>query len=142
MAKPVERTIEKTVESPAAEVKTATVETDATQSGGLSAGKIWGTVVRKLRAEKQIVLWIACQEMTAKLFGKTLKVYATDDAGFNAVTKSGNLEVLSKIVKSVGDYDVEIAKADSSLADERSGFEKDVDEVKKTFGEKVVKVED
>ena len=123
-------------------MKTATVETDATQSGGLSAGKIWGTVVRKLRAEKQIVLWIACQEMTAKLFGKTLKVYAADDAGFNAVTKSGNLEVLSKIVKSVGDYDVEIAKADSSLADERSGFEKDVDEVKKTFGEKVVKVED
>lgn len=143
VARPVERTIEKTVESPAAEVKTATPETtDATQSGGLSAGKIWGTVVRKLRAEKQIVLWIACQEMTAKLFGKTLKVYATDDAGFNAVTKSGNLEVLSKIVKSVGDYDVEIAKADSSLADERSGFEKDVDEVKKTFGEKVVKVED
>ena len=140
-AKSDERTIEKPV-SPAAEVKTATVETDATQSGGLSAGKIWGTVVRKLRAEKQIVLWIACQEMTAKLFGKTLKVYATDDAGFNAVTKSGNLEVLSKIVKSVGDYDVEIAKADSSLADERSGFEKDVDEVKKTFGEKVVKVED
>lgn len=80
--------------------------------------------------------------MTAKLFGKTLKVYATDDAGFNAVTKSGNLEILSKIVKSVGDYDVEIAKADLSLIDERSGFEKGVDEVKKTFGEKIVKVED
>lgn len=143
VAKPVERTIEKTVESPVAEAKTVTPETtDATQSGGLSAGKIWGTVVRKLRAEKQIVLWIACQEMMAKLFGKTLKVYASDDAGFNAITKSGNLEVLSKIVKSVGDYDVEIAKADSDAVDERSGFEKGVDEVKKTFGEKIVKVED
>ena len=141
VAKPIERPV-----SPVAEAKTATAATsettDAAQSGGLSAGKIWGTVVRKLRAEKQIVLWIACQEMTAKLFGKTLKVYATDDAGFNAVTKSGNLEILSKIVKSVGDYDVEIAKADSSLIDERSGFEKGVDEVKKTFGEKIVKVED
>ncbi len=141
VAKPIERPV-----SPVAEAKTATAATsetsDVAQSGGLSAGKIWGTVVRKLRAEKQIVLWIACQEMTAKLFGKTLKVYATDDAGFNAVTKSGNLEILSKIVKTVGDYDVEIAKADSSLIDERSGFEKGVDEVKKTFGEKIVKVED
>ena len=49
---------------------------------------------------------------------------------------------LKKYLDSVGDYDVEIAKADSSLIDERSGFEKGVDEVKKTFGEKIVKVED
>ncbi len=110
--------------------------------GGMSAGKIWGTVVRKLRAEKQIVLWIACQEMTAKLFGKTLKVYATDDAGFNAITKSGNLETLSKIVKSVGDYDVEIAKSSGDDSENRTAFEKDVSEVKKTFGEKIVKVEE
>ena len=105
----------------------------------MSAGKIWGTVVRKLRAEKQIVLWIACQEMTAKLYGKTLKVAATDDAGYNAVTKAANLETLSKIVKSVGDYDIEIIKADEEVKD---GFEKDVDEVKKTFGANYVKVED
>ena len=120
-------------------MKTATVETDATQSGGLSAGKIWGTVVRKLRAEKQIVLWIACQEMTATLCGKTLKVAAADEAGYNAVTKAANLEILSKIVKSVGDYDIEIVKA---TEEKKDGFEKDVDEVKKTFGANYVKVED
>ncbi len=110
-----------------------------TKADSMSAGRIWGTVVRKLRAEKQIVLWIACQEMTAKLYGKTLKVAATDDAGYNAVTKAANLETLSKIVKSVGDYDIEIIKADEEVKD---GFEKDVDEVKKTFGANYVKVED
>ena len=118
----------------------ATAETPAIGEG-VSAGKIWGTVVRKLRAEKQIVLWIACQEMTAKLYGKTLKVTANDDAGFNAVTKSSNLEILSKIVKSVGDYDIEILKP-IDAAEQKSQFEKDVDEVKKTFGEKYVKLED
>lgn len=118
----------------------ATAETPAIGEG-VSAGKIWGTVVRKLRAEKQIVLWIACQEMTAKLYGKTLKVTANDDAGFNAVTKSSNLEILSKIVKSVGDYDIEILKP-VDVAEQKSQFEKDVDEVKKTFGEKYVKLED
>lgn len=118
----------------------ATAETPAIGEG-VSAGKIWGTVVRKLRAEKQIVLWIACQEMTAKLYGKTLKVTANDDAGFNAVTKSSNLEILSKIVRSVGDYDIEILKP-VDAAEQKSQFEKDVDEVKKTFGEKYVKLED
>ena len=118
----------------------ATAETPAIGEG-VSAGKIWGTVVRKLRAEKQIVLWIACQEMTAKLYGKTLKVTANDDAGFNAVTKSSNLEILSKIVKSVGDYDIEILKP-VDAAEQKSQFEQDVDEVKKTFGEKYVKLED
>ena len=117
-----------------------TAETPAIGEG-VSAGKIWGTVVRKLRAEKQIVLWIACQEMTAKLYGKTLKVTANDDAGFNAVTKSSNLEILSKIVKSVGDYDIEILKP-VDAAEQKSQFEKDVDEVKKTFGKKYVKLED
>lgn len=109
------------------------------KADAMSAGRIWGTVVRKLRAEKQIVLWIACQEMTAKLYGKTLKVAAADEAGYNAVTKAANLETLSKIVKSVGDYDIEIVKSDE---EEKDGFEKDVDEVKKTFGADVVKVED
>lgn len=121
--------------SPAANAETPAI------GEGVSAGKIWGTVVRKLRAEKQIVLWIACQEMTAKLYGKTLKVTANDDAGFNAVTKSSNLEILSKIVKSVGDYDIEILKP-VDAAEQKSQFEKDVDEVKKTFGEKYVKLED
>ena len=119
---------------------TASAQTASeTKADSMSAGRIWGTVVRKLRAEKQIVLWIACQEMTAKLYGKTLKVAATDDAGYNAVTKAANLETLSKIVKSVGDYDIEIIKADEEVKD---GFEKDVDEVKKTFGANYVKVED
>lgn len=116
-------------------------EQNATEqkSESMSAGRIWGTVVRKLRAEKQIVLWIACQEMTATLCGKTLKVAAADEAGYNAVTKASNLETLSKMVKAVGDYDIEIIRVNEDVKD---GFEKDVDEVKRTFGANYVKVED
>lgn len=130
--------VKERIENPVKEEKPAVPSAGLSETPG--AGRIWGMVVRKLRAEKQIVLWIACQEMTAKLFGKTLKVYASDEAGYNAVIKSGNLEVLSGIVKSIGDYDVEIMRAPKE--DERSDFEKDVDEMKKTFGEKYVKTED
>ena len=110
-------------------------------TANISAGKLWGTVIRKLRAEKQIVLWIACQEMTATLNGRTLIVRACDEAGYNAVTKQANLEILSKIVKSVGDYEVEIKKS-SGEAENKSKFDEDVEKVKNVFGSEVVKVED
>lgn len=142
--------------SPVIERKTATADTkpeevkpagqtaEQSPSGnmaGMNAGKLWGTVIRKLRAEKQIVLWIACQEMTATLNGRTLIVRACDEAGYNAVTKQANLEILSKIVKSVGDYEVEIKKS-SGEAENKSKFDEDVEKVKNVFGSEVVKVED
>lgn len=110
-------------------------------TANISAGKLWGTVIRKLRAEKQIVLWIACQEMTATLNGRTLVVRASDEAGYNAVTKQANLEILSKIVKSVGDFEVEIRKSNGE-AENKSKFDEDVEKVKNVFGSTVVKVED
>ncbi len=110
-------------------------------TAGMNAGKLWGTVIRKLRAEKQIVLWIACQEMTATLNGRTLVVRASDEAGYNAVTKQANLEILSKIVKSVGDFEVEIRKSNGE-AENKSKFDEDVEKVKNVFGSTVVKVED
>lgn len=110
-------------------------------TANISAGKLWGTVIRKLRAEKQIVLWIACQEMTATLNGRTLVVRACDEAGYNAVTKQANLEILSKIVKSVGDFEVEIRKSNGE-AENKSKFDEDVEKVKNVFGSTVVKVED
>ena len=110
-------------------------------TAGMNAGKLWGTVIRKLRAEKQIVLWIACQEMTATLNGRTLVVRASDEAGYNAVTKQANLEILSKIVKSVGDFEVEIRKSNGE-AENKSKFDEDVEKVKNVFGSSVVKVED
>ena len=142
--------------SPVIERKTATADTKpeevkpagqaAEQSlsgntAGINAGKLWGTVIRKLRAEKQIVLWIACQEMTATLNGRTLVVRASDEAGYNAVTKQANLEILSKIVKSVGDFEVEIRKSNGE-AENKSKFDEDVEKVKNVFGSTVVKVED
>ena len=142
--------------SPVIERKTATADTkpeevkpagqtaEQSPSGntaGMNAGKLWGTVIRKLRAEKQIVLWIACQEMTATLNGRTLVVRASDDAGYNAVTKQANLEILSKIVKSVGDFEVEIRKSNGE-AENKSKFDEDVEKVKNVFGSEVVKVED
>ncbi|MBE5741785.1 MAG: DNA polymerase III subunit gamma/tau [Clostridiales bacterium] len=111
----------------------------STDVGGMTAGKIWGRVVRQLRADKNIVLWVACQEMEARLSGRTLKIIANDDAGYQAVIKEANLLALSKTVKSIGDYDVEIVKNGEESVDE---FTENVEKVKNTFSGITVKVED
>ena len=105
----------------------------------MSGGKLWGRVIRQLRLEKNIVLWVACQEMDAKLVGNTLKIVANDDAGYQAVVKESNLSILSRTVKSIGDYEIEIVKAGEEKVD---SFTSEVEKVKKTFSGVSVKVEE
>ncbi len=108
----------------------------APSGAAMSAGKLWGTVIRKLRADGNIVLWVACQEMKATLDGKTLKIIASDEGGYNAVIKDNNLAALSKTVKSIGDYEVEIVKEENKGTD----YEKDVETMKELFGADKVKI--
>ena len=105
----------------------------------MSAAKIWGTVVRKLRANGNIMLWVACREMSAELFGRKLKVIAPDESSYGAVTKPDNLTPLINTVKSVGDYDVEIVRQNEE--EKIDFFDRDVKEVENTFG-KVAKIKE
>ena len=109
-------------------------------AGGMSAGRIWGTVVRKLRADRNIVLWVACQEMEAQLSGRTLKVIATEESGYNAVIKEQNLQTLIATVKTVGDYDVEVSLKKQD--DGANAFESGVEQIKKTFGATTLEIKD
>lgn len=107
--------------------------------GGMTGGKLWGKVIRQLRADKNIVLWVACQEMDATLVGRTLRIMANDDAGYQAIVKESNLATLSKTVKAIGDYEVEVVKAGAKPVD---GFDSEVEKVKSAFKGVNIKVED
>lgn len=89
-------------------------------AGGMSASRLWGTVIRKLRAGGNIMLWVACQEMKASLSGRTLRIVAQDDSGYQAITKESNLAVLSETVKGIGDYEVEVVKEGGGTAEDRT----------------------
>lgn len=128
--------------TPAAKTSIADNKPAATSApaGGMSAGRIWGTVVRKLRADRNIVLWVACQEMEAQLSGRTLKVIATEESGYNAVIKEQNLQTLIATVKTVGDYDVEVSLKKQD--DGTNAFESGVEQIKKTFGATTLEIKD
>lgn len=89
-------------------------------AGGMSASRLWGTVIRKLRAGGNIMLWVACQEMKASLSGRTLRIVAQDDSGYQAITKESNLAVLSETVKGIGDYEVEVVKEGGGTSEDRT----------------------
>ena len=79
--------------------------------------------------------------MDAKLVGRTLKIIANDDSGYQAIVKEANLSVLAKTVKSFGDYEVEVVKGggDDGPTD---GFDADVEKIKSAFGGATIKIED
>lgn len=133
---------QKAERTPAAKTSVADNKPAATSApaGGVSAGRIWGTVVRKLRADRNIVLWVACQEMEAQLSGRTLKVIATEESGYNAVIKEQNLQTLIDTVKTVGDYDVEVSLKKQD--DGANAFESGVEQIKKTFGAADIEIKD
>lgn len=135
----------KTVEKPKSvitPVKAAETvsETQSVKSvGNMSAGRIWGTVVRKLRADRNIVLWVACQDMTASLSGNTLVIAANDEAGYNAIVKEQNLATLTAAVRSVGNYDVKVVLGKT---EEKDDFEEGVAVLKRNTGVTRVDIKD
>lgn len=106
----------------------------------VSANRLWGMVVRKLREEKNMFLWVACQEMRAELKGRKLRIIASaeDDRGYAGVTREDSLKKLSEVVKSFGDYDVEVVQ--EKEADR--GTEGNLDDIKGAFKGTHIKIED
>ena len=133
--KPIEKPQREVIEKPIS----VTAEDIKPSLGGMSGAKIWGKVIRQLRADRNIVLWVACQEMEATLVGRTLQVTASDDAGYQAVVKESNLATLAKTVKAIGDYEIEVVKAGARPVD---GFAGEVEKVKNAFGNANIKIED
>ncbi len=98
--------------------------------------RLWGTVIRKLRAEKHIMLWIACQELDAKVDGETLVILADGENEYNLLSKKESIEVLQSIVTPLAPYKVKIQGVDKDGGEEEK-FKKDAEAVKEMFDGKV-----
>lgn len=98
--------------------------------------RLWGTVIRKLRAEKHIMLWIACQELDAKVEGESLVIYAEGENEYNLLVKKESLETLQSIVSPLAPYTVKIVgSAKEETEDDK--FKKDAESVNAMFDGKV-----
>ncbi len=112
---PVELAIVKEVEPIVKPQQTTTFDTVKVDSK-----KCWGGIVRRLRTTpNKTILWVACQEMTAKVDDGTLTIYASAENEKKLLLNKDNYDTLLEIAKGFGieKINVEINLGDKSSED-------------------------
>ncbi len=112
--KPAEKTENKSSAKPA-----------ANNAANNAAGEIsdvkrfWGSVLRQMRADKAIMLWVACQDVTAVARGSEILVCAAGDNEYNLLTKPENSKKLEEYLLAAGASGMRIVRS----ADEAENFD-------------------
>lgn len=107
-----------------------------------SNGKItWGAVLKKLRADKEIMLWVACQDVTAMQDGSTVVICAPGENEYSLLSRDENIQKLNKYVQAEGAKNVRIVK-DVTELEKREYADEQVRAVKDFFNGETVDVKD
>ncbi|MBQ7408841.1 MAG: DNA polymerase III subunit gamma/tau [Clostridia bacterium] len=100
--KPVYSAINGTIESKEPVKKAQNKEQKpANQSSAAPLGdatRVWGAVLRKLRTDKEIMLWVACQDVTAQADGEVIVVIAPGENEYALLSKPENVKKLCDCV--------------------------------------------
>lgn len=110
-------------------------ETKVQPSG--NAERAWGAVLRKMRQDKEIMLWAACDDVTAGDDGKTFVLCASGENEYTFLSKPENIAKLKNYVLAEGYEDIRLV-ADKSEVLKNEQTDEQVEAVKKVFeGEKL-----
>ena len=102
-----------TVAKPTVEEKTLPNESTGDKSAVVSADKAWGAILRRLRQEKEIMLWVACQDVEVKANGKILLIFAPGENEYNLLSKQENVTKLNSCAFEHGYDNVQVVKDES-----------------------------
>ena len=109
------------------------------QAEEVPPAKVWGCVLRQLRADKNVVLWTVCRDVKAFASNGVLTIYVSDDGEYEMFSKENHYKTLTDTVRKFGNYTVKIEKK-SMMTDETKEFEEDMEKVKRKFGNDIVKI--
>ena len=96
-------------------------------------------MLKTLRSNGHAVLWTVCKDVLAKASEGLLTIMVSNDSEYEMFTREDHFKTLSKAAEQFGDYKVKIAKKYTS-DDGSDEFERDVENMRQTFGNDVVKV--
>ncbi len=115
--KPMVEKTAKSSQEPTVVVEDNTVQQTA-QVNSADGRKIWGVVVRKLRQVKnKIMLWVACQEMTATVVGNNLVVVVNGNSERALLEDIENRDIIEQIVSEFGPYKLVIKSQGEQIID-------------------------
>ena len=81
----------------------------------LESRKIWGTIVRRLRSvHGKIILWVACQEMSATIIGNNFVINAGGEPEKKLLEEIENRQLLEQLLSEFGSYNLVIKCGDDS----------------------------
>ncbi len=84
---------------------------------GVDARKIWGTVVRRLRTTPgKIILWVACQEMTATISGNNFIIKVKNESEKILLEENENKTLITSLVNEFGSYNIIISLSGEDIA--------------------------
>ena len=116
--------------------ESAPASAEETVKPKFSDGRIWGTVLRRLRADKNIMLWIACQDQDAKTVDGEFRVIVGGENEYNMISKAESVATLESIVSEMTDAKVVVVRRGDQGPDE---LERGVEKAKEIFGDIEIK---
>ena len=102
----------------------------------VSDARLWGTVLKKLRADKNLMLWVACQDLDTKIEENVLYVLVDGENEYNLLLKPESKAVLKAAVNTFAPYDVVIKRVGGEDTEEDK-FLQDAEAVNKMFDGKI-----
>lgn len=117
--------------------KSPVLQENATEE--VPPAKVWGCVLRQLRADRNVVLWTVCRDVKAFAKDGVLTVYVSDDGEYEMFSKENHYKTLTDTARKFGNYTVKIEKK-SIMTDEAKEFDDDIEKVKRTFGDDIVTI--
>lgn len=109
-------------------------------SAPIPKNKVWGTIIRKLREKGQIVLWAACQELSATVGDdNVITVLTQEDSEFKFLDKEEHKNAIASIAAELGWYKLVVKRAREKEEQEEE-FKKDVEILKNNFGSDIIDI--
>ena len=123
------------------EQPTRPLEKEVKQETKLPSGgdgeRVWGSVLRKLRTDKEIMLWVACQDVSVKQEGGTVIVCAPGENEYSLLSKTENQTKLLKYVQAEGANNLKVVK-DLTESIQSEQTDEEVNAVKEFFNGETV----
>lgn len=98
-----------------------------------SDARIWGTVIRRLRAEKKLMLWIACQEQEAKTEEGRFVIVVDGENEYSTIVKEENISAIRSIVAEMTSAQVVVVLRGQQNPEEND--DKAIEKLKNVFGD-------
>lgn len=109
-----------------------TAATDSAVKPKFSDTRIWGVVLRQLRAEKNYMLWVACQEQEARTVGNRFCVFVEGENEYNTIIKPENADKIRAIISEM--TPLELCVTRRGEISEKDDFENDIKKAEEILG--------